>query len=301
MKTIQVFDPALCCSTGVCGVDIDQALVNFSADVDWAKQNGARIERFNLAQQPMAFAQNATVKAFLERSGEEALPVVLVNGEIALAGRYPNRAELARWAGVAEVATEANRAMLRWQQMLLKSGHEVSRTAAALPLLHRQGWRRQDFDCLRDGDSACRRRTTRAARQHRSGVQCRPSVRRQYWQQDHRHSGRSGLFALEIDPQAAAQAYRDRIVGPVRGVLPEAVVKGIEEQLSGACTTEIAAFDEFTALLTDIGMTADYDHVIFDTAPTGHTIRLLQLPGAWSGFLGGRKGRRLVPRPPGRS
>ena len=60
-----------------------------------------------------------------------------------------------------------------------------------------------------------------------------------------------GLFALEIDPQAAAQAYRDRIVGPVRGVLPEAVVKGIEEQLSGACTTEIAAFDEFTALLTD--------------------------------------------------
>ena len=60
-----------------------------------------------------------------------------------------------------------------------------------------------------------------------------------------------GLFALEIDPQAAAQAYRDRIVGPVRGKLPEAVVKGIEEQLSGACTTEIAAFDEFTALLID--------------------------------------------------
>ena len=94
----------------------------------------------------------------------------------------------------------------------------------------------------------------------------------------------SGLFALEIDPQAAAQAYRDRIVGPVRGTLPEAVVKGIEEQLSGACTTEIAAFDEFTALLTDTAITADYDHIVFDTAPTGHTIRLLQLPGAWSGF-----------------
>jgi len=98
------------------------------------------------------------------------------------------------------------------------------------------------------------------------------------------------LSALEIDPQAAAQAYRDRIVGPVRGVLPEAVVKGIEEQLSGACTTEIAAFDEFTALLTDGALTQDFDHIVFDTAPTGHTIRMLRLPGAWSGFLEDAKG-----------
>jgi len=102
--------------------------------------------------------------------------------------------------------------------------------------------------------------------------------------------GIANLSALEIDPQAAAQAYRDRIVGPVRGVLPDAIVKGIEEQLSGACTTEIAAFDEFTALLIDSALTADYDHIIFDTAPTGHTIRLLQLPGAWSGFLDEGKG-----------
>ncbi|WLH15059.1 arsenical pump-driving ATPase [Pseudomonas hefeiensis] len=100
----------------------------------------------------------------------------------------------------------------------------------------------------------------------------------------------ANLSALEIDPQAAAQLYRDRIVGPVRGVLPEAVVKSIEEQLSGACTTEIAAFDEFTALLTDSALTRDYQHIIFDTAPTGHTIRLLQLPGAWSGFLEDGKG-----------
>lgn len=98
------------------------------------------------------------------------------------------------------------------------------------------------------------------------------------------------LFALEIDPQAAAQLYRDRIVGPVRGVLPDAVVKGIEEQLSGACTTEIAAFDEFTDLLTEASLDDQYDHIIFDTAPTGHTIRLLQLPGAWSGFLDDGKG-----------
>lgn len=100
----------------------------------------------------------------------------------------------------------------------------------------------------------------------------------------------AGLSALEIDPQAAAQGYRDRIVGPVSGVLPDAVVHGIEEQLSGACTTEIAAFDEFTALLTDSALIADYAHIVFDTAPTGHTIRLLQLPGAWSGFLEAGKG-----------
>jgi arsenite-transporting ATPase len=98
------------------------------------------------------------------------------------------------------------------------------------------------------------------------------------------------LSALEIDPQAAALAYRDRIVGPVRGLLPERVVKGIEEQLSGACTTEIAAFDEFTALLIDSALTGDFDHIVFDTAPTGHTIRMLQLPGAWSGFLETGKG-----------
>ena len=99
-----------------------------------------------------------------------------------------------------------------------------------------------------------------------------------------------GLDALEIDPQAAAQAYRDRIVGPVRGLLPDDVVRGIEEQLSGACTTEIAAFDEFTGLLTDSALTQAYAHIIFDTAPTGHTIRMLQLPGAWSGFLEDGKG-----------
>ena len=99
-----------------------------------------------------------------------------------------------------------------------------------------------------------------------------------------------GLDALEIDPEAAAARYRERIVEPMRGVLPDKALKGVEEQLSGACTTEIAAFDEFTALLTDAEVTGRYDHIIFDTAPTGHTIRMLKLPGAWSGFLEAGKG-----------
>jgi arsenite-transporting ATPase len=94
-----------------------------------------------------------------------------------------------------------------------------------------------------------------------------------------------GLFALNIDPAAAAQAYRDRLVGPYRGQLPPAIVRSMEEQLSGACTMEIAAFDEFAKLLGEPDATAGYDQVIFDTAPTGHTLRLMTLPTAWTGFL----------------
>lgn len=101
MKTIQVYDPALCCNTGVCGADVDQNLVNFSADVDWAKQAGAQIERFNLAQQPMAFAENPLVKGALEKTGEAALPLLLADGEVLLSGRYPTREELGAWIGVA--------------------------------------------------------------------------------------------------------------------------------------------------------------------------------------------------------
>ena len=95
----------------------------------------------------------------------------------------------------------------------------------------------------------------------------------------------AGLFAMNVDPEQAAKEYRERVVAPYRALLPDSAVKSIEEQLSGACTVEIAAFDEFAKLLGEPATTSSFDHVIFDTAPTGHTLRLLQLPAAWANFI----------------
>ena len=98
-------------------------------------------------------------------------------------------------------------------------------------------------------------------------------------------AGLDGLDAANVDPEAAARDYRERLVGPYRGVLPETALRSMEESLSGACTVEIAAFDAFTRLLADAEATSAYDNVIFDTAPTGHTLRLLSLPAAWTEFI----------------
>ena len=95
----------------------------------------------------------------------------------------------------------------------------------------------------------------------------------------------TGLHAMNVDPEETARLYRERVVGPYRELLPKSAVDSIEEQLSGACTVEIAAFDEFAKLLGDQAATSEYDHIIFDTAPTGHTLRLLQLPAAWTDFI----------------
>jgi len=93
------------------------------------------------------------------------------------------------------------------------------------------------------------------------------------------------LIVANLDPEEAAQEYKESVVAPYRGKLPEVVIKNMEEQLSGSCTVEIAAFNEFSAFITDEKAAQDYDYIIFDTAPTGHTLRMLQLPSAWSNFI----------------
>jgi AhpD family alkylhydroperoxidase len=100
MTAVRVFDPAMCCATGICGPSVDPQLARFAADLDWLKSQGVSVERFNLSQQPAAFANDASVKSALETKGEAGLPLVKVNGEVKSSGLYPSRDELAAWAGV---------------------------------------------------------------------------------------------------------------------------------------------------------------------------------------------------------
>ena len=100
MITVRVFDPAMCCSTGICGPAVDPRLARFAADLEWLKGQGVSVERFNLAQQPGAFAEDEVVRSTLETKGEAGLPLVRVDGEVKSSGGYPSRAELAAWTEV---------------------------------------------------------------------------------------------------------------------------------------------------------------------------------------------------------
>ncbi len=101
MPAVRVFEPALCCNTGVCGPDVDEALVTFSADLGHLKELGADVERHNLANDPRAFAMDETVRAFLQVAGSDGLPLTLVDGVTVQIGTYPSRAQLLRYAGLA--------------------------------------------------------------------------------------------------------------------------------------------------------------------------------------------------------
>ncbi|HJV73583.1 MAG TPA: arsenite efflux transporter metallochaperone ArsD [Noviherbaspirillum sp.] len=100
MKKLEIFEPAMCCPTGVCGVDVDQALVQFNANLQWLAEQGVAVERYNLSQAPQAFAANPAVIKEME-AGMERLPILLIDGQIAVTGMYPSRAQLAQKLGIA--------------------------------------------------------------------------------------------------------------------------------------------------------------------------------------------------------
>lgn len=100
MKSIQVFDRPLCCSTGVCGPQVDPALVRFAADLEWLKAGGCAVQRFNLAQEPEAFVRESQIQQLLTQSGVDCLPVLVADGVVVSQQQYPSRQELAAWAGL---------------------------------------------------------------------------------------------------------------------------------------------------------------------------------------------------------
>jgi len=107
MKNIVVYDPAMCCSTGICGAEVDQTLVTFAADLDWLKSEGVSVTRINLSQEPAAFAANAAVNTVLQEAGVDGLPVILIDGKMRSSARYPTRAELADMTGAPLTAAAA--------------------------------------------------------------------------------------------------------------------------------------------------------------------------------------------------
>ncbi len=105
MKTLTIYDPAMCCSSGICGAEVDQQLVTFAADLDWLKSEGIEVKRINLSQEPALFAENEQVKSILEISGVEGLPVILADEEMQSSGQYPDRVKLAQMVGVTAAQT----------------------------------------------------------------------------------------------------------------------------------------------------------------------------------------------------
>ena len=334
IRTVEVFDPAMCCSTGVCGPSVDPALAQFAGDLEWlGAQDAVSVTRYNLAQQPGAFAERDDVKAALRGEGR-GVPAAGLHRRPTRQRRPPTRVAM-RWpdgrragsracgvgvdsggqgaggdraavtsncepclehhVGVARELGVADEDITRTvrtakavketpARSILDAADRLLGTAARRSSWSSDVWLRrlllmstvltaEFLDAptrtlfftgkggtgktsigLRKRGRAGRRRSPRPAGQHRPGVEpqrgaARPrsAVRRP------RSTGRPGLDAIDIDPEAAAAAYRERVVGPYRDALPAAAVASIEEQLSGACTVEIAAFDEFARLLGDAG------------------------------------------------
>ena len=311
MKSLTVFDPAAADNTGAGDSTPVPELIRFASDAEWLKRKGVAVERWNLVSDPMEFALNHRVSMFLKRHGAEDLPYILVNGAPVLYGRYPTRAELAGWFGVslkptpedcaAAASPRKPQSVWVYHAAALRPSviHETPGTESGTGLRFLDRAPKTLFFTGKGGSGKTSVAAAAAIALTREGkrvllVSADPaSSLSQIFEQPIGNTlcpikSVPGLSAIEIDPRLAAFAHREQIVKPVRNLLPESAIASIIEELSGPYATEVAVFNEFTGLITSPAVASQYDHVLFDTAPTGHTLLVLKHLGAWCDYLESR-------------
>lgn len=311
MKSLTVFDPAAADNTGAGDSTPVPELIRFASDAEWLKRKGVAVERWNLVSDPMEFALNHRVSMFLKRHGAEDLPYILVNGAPVLYGRYPTRAELAGWFGVslkptpedcaAAASPRKPQSVWVYHAAALRPSviHETPGTESGTGLRFLDRAPKTLFFTGKGGSGKTSVAAAAAIALTREGkrvllVSADPaSSLSQIFEQPIGNTlcpikAVPGLSAIEIDPRLAAFAHREQIVKPIRDLLPESAIASIIEELSGPYTTEVAVFNEFTGLITSPAVASQYDHVLFDTAPSGHTLLVMKHLGAWCDYLEAR-------------
>ncbi|HET9909931.1 MAG TPA: arsenite efflux transporter metallochaperone ArsD [Anaerolineales bacterium] len=259
LTDVEFFDPPMCCPTGLCGPTTDQTLLDVSQTIRALQQDNYRVERYQMASNPNAFLGNAEVMQHVRQKQLQALPIIVVRGKVIKVGAYPSEKEI---RGALDGTGD------KMTQFIFFSGKGgVGKTSMACA------------HAVRYADEG--RRTLIVTTDPASNLA-------DVFEQEIGHhvtpiSGVPNLSAMEIDPDEATREYIDRAMSPIRGAFPPQLVQVMEEQMSGPCTAEVAAFDRFTDFLDVPAENGNvFEIIIFDTAPTGHTIRLLELPDEWS-------------------
>ena len=302
MKTLEVYDPAMCCSTGVCGPDVDPALVAFAADLKWAGEQGVTIKRYNLGQEPQAFMANAAVVKEIE-AGMDRLPIIAVDGRIVSTGVYLSRSQIAQKLGLNEdvslfknLRAVARQIQAAAEETLMALPHIATRY---LFFTGKGGVGKTSLACA-TAVALADRGQAGAARQHRPGVNLDEVLGVRARQTRPRRCRASpDLYAMNIDPEAAARGV-PRAHGRPRtaACCPTAAVR----QHGGAVLRRLHRRDRGLRRVRPAARRrpatdGDFDHVIFDTAPTGHTLRLLSLPVRLDGFMATNTTRHVLPGP----
>ena len=263
---IEIFDPPMCCPGGMCGPAIDPALLDVNEAILKVKKESdgqVQIERYLLTQQATKFMQNAEVLELLHTQGTAALPVTAVNGKVVKQKAYPTYTDLQSY-----IVQKGNARMSQTQYIFFAGKGGVGKTTMACATAYHYAQAGHRTLIITTDPASNLADVFEAEIGHKITPLKVPN-----------------LWAMEIDPDRATEEYRERILAPMRSVMPAEVLKVLEEQFRSPCTTEIASFDRFVDFIAGDGASRNGDHfevIVFDTAPTGHTLRLLELPVDWS-------------------